>query len=126
MIDDEVYVVTSVLKTRRIVVAAQGEGGVAVKVEVPIIQHAVGGNLKVESSGTSESRITFEGASAVAFAFQAVQLVFNESGEFLTTQQLTAGDAAARAFRPDQPLHASTTRRPVFLDVPGAFVRVAS
>ena len=48
-------------------------------------------------SGTHQSHVTFEGAVPVAFAFQAVQLVFDDSGEFLTTEQLAAGDAAARA-----------------------------
>ena len=61
------------------------------KVDVPIIQQAVGGNLKVDTAGTQESRVAFEGAVPVAFAFQAVQLVFDDSGEFLTTQQLAAG-----------------------------------
>ena len=97
LLDDEVYVVTSVLKTKKIVVSAQGESGAAVKVDVPVIQQAVGGNLKVDTAGTRESRVAFEGAVPVAFAFQAVQLVFDDSGEFLTTQQLPAGDAAARA-----------------------------
>ena len=44
--------------------------------------------------------MAFEGPVPVAFAFQAVQLVFDDSGEFLTTQQLPAGDAAARALKP--------------------------
>ena len=48
LLDDELYVVTSVLKTRKIVVAAHGEGGTDVAVDVPVIQQAVGGNLKVE------------------------------------------------------------------------------
>jgi len=114
LLDDEVYVVTSVLKTRKIVIAAQGEGGASVKMDVPVLQEAVGGNVSVGQTGTSESRIAFEGTVPVAFAFQAVQLVFADSGEFLTTEQLTAGDAAARAIA-----------RPVFLETRGAFVRVS-
>src|SRR6185503_19751401 len=96
LLDDEVYVVTSVLKTKKIVVSAQGDSGAAVKVDLPSIQQAVGGNLKVETAGSQESRVAFEGAVPVAFAFQAGQLVFDDAGEFLTTQQLPAGDAAAR------------------------------
>ena len=92
LLDDEVYVVTSVLKTKKIVVAAQGERGADVKVDVPIIQQAVGGNAQGGyAPGTQESQVAFEGAVPVAFAFQAVQLVFDDSGEFLTTQQLAAG-----------------------------------
>ena len=119
LLDDEVYVVTSVLKTRKILVSAQGENGTAVKVDVPVIQQAVGANLSVDAAGTQESRVAFEGQAPLAFAFQAVQLVFDDSGEFLTTQQLPAGDAAARTLR------RTDERRPVFLEARGAFVRVA-
>jgi hypothetical protein len=125
LLDDEVYVVSSVLKTKKIIVAVQGEKGGDVKADVPAIQQVVGGNLKVNASGTQQSRVAFEGPVPVAFAFQAVQLVFDDSGEFLTTQQLAAGEAAARGVA----AHGSSrdaTRAPIFLDAPGAFVRVAS
>ena len=96
LLDDEVYVVTSVLKTRKVVVAAQGETGATVKVDVP-----------------------------VAFAFQAVQLVFDDSGEFLTTQQFPAGDAVARALPVSPRAAGRSTPGPVFLETRGAFVRVS-
>ena len=120
LLDDEVYVVTSVLKTKKIVVAAQGENGVGIKVDVPVIQQAVGGTVKVDTASGTESNVAFEGTVPVAFAFQAVQLVFDDSGQFLTTQQLAAGEAAARAFPPAP----GGGRRPVFLETRGAFVRV--
>jgi len=101
-------------------VAAQGERGVDVKVDMPVIKEAIGGNVNVDTASGMESKIAFEGAVPVAFAFQAVQLVFDDSGQFLTTQQLEAGDAAARAFPPA----AGGARRPVFLETRGAFVRV--
>jgi hypothetical protein len=61
--------------------------------------------------------VAFEGPIAVPFAFQAVQLVFEESQGFLTTEQLPAGDAAARALRGAAPSHQ-------FLTVQGAFARM--
>lgn len=123
LLDDEVYILTSVLKTKKIVVTAQGEGGTAVAVDVPVVRQAVGANLKVDAGGTKDSRLAFEGPVPVAFAFQAVQLVFDESGEFLTTQQLPAGDAAARALKP--PARVGPSRGPVFLETRGAFVRAS-
>lgn len=125
LLDDEVYVITSVLKTKKIIVAAQGENGSTTKVDVPVIQQAVGGNVNVGTAGTTESNIAFEGAVPVAFAFQAVQLVFDDSGEFLTTQQLPAGDAAARNLAAARPIHPPHERRPIFLEARGAFVRVS-
>jgi hypothetical protein len=117
LIDDEVYAITSVLKTNKIVVSAQGESGQSVQVDVPVIQEAVGGNVKVATEGAISSKVSFEGAFAIPFAFQAVQLVFGDSGEFLTTEQLPPGDAAARA------AGAQPTR--VYLSARGAFVRMA-
>jgi hypothetical protein len=121
LLDDEVYVLTSVLKSKKIVVSAQGEGGTSVAVDIPVIREAVGGSLKVDTASSRDSGVKFEGPVAVAFAFQAVQLVFDESGEFLTTQQLAAGDAAARALKP--PARGGAQKGPVFLETRGAFVR---
>jgi hypothetical protein len=121
LIDDEVFAITSILKTNKISVSAQGEAGTAVQLDVPVIQQAVGANIKIGSEGTITSNVTFEGAIAIPFAFQAVQLVFHESGEFLTTEQLPAGDAAARALGRET---AGTPSR-VFLDAAGAFVRLS-
>jgi hypothetical protein len=123
LLDDEVYVLTSVLKTRKIVVTAKGEGGTDVAVDVPVVRQAVGANLKVDAATTRDSRVAFEGPVPVAFAFQAVQLVFDDSGEFLTTQQITAGDAAARALKPAA--LGGPDRGPVFLATRGAFVRTS-
>jgi hypothetical protein len=121
LLDDEVYVLTSVLKSRQIVVSAQGEGGANVAVDVPAVREVVGGTLKVDSASTRDSRVAFAGLVSIAFAFQAVQLVFDESGEFLTTQQLAAGDATARALKP--PPQGGPRKGPVFLETRGAFVR---
>lgn len=121
LIDDEVYVVTSVLKTKTLGVSAQADNGLNVQLDVPVIQQAVGGSIKVGSEGSLNSTISFEGPVAVPFAFQAVQLVFSDSGEFLTTEQLPAGDAAARALRGDTQLSGNR----VFLAARGAFVRLA-
>ena len=125
LLDDEVYVITSVLKTNRILVNAQGYQGASVKVDVPVVQQAVGGNLTVGNAGTKESRVAFEGTAPVAFAFQAVQLVFDDSGEFLTTEQLPAGEAAARTMAAPRAARAPAERRPMFLEARGAFVRIA-
>jgi hypothetical protein len=122
LLDDEIYVVTSVLKTNKIVVDAQGDAGQAVQLDVPVIQQAVGGNVKVDRQGSLGSKVSFEGGLPLAFGLQAAQVVFDDSGQFLTTQQLPAGDAAARAAF--QPAVTPSTKGPVFLEARGAFVRV--
>ena len=124
LIDDEVYAVNAVLKTRSIVVSAQGEAGRAVGLEVPIIRNAIGGSLKVDAEGELSSAIRFEGEAPVAFALQAVQLVFDEDAQLSTTQPLEPGGAAARSL---QPRASATSARegPKFLQPRGAFVRVS-
>jgi hypothetical protein len=109
LIDDEV-----------IVVSAQGDAGQSVQVDVPVIQQAVGGSVTVGTEASISSRVTFEGSTAIPFAFQAVQLVFDPSGQFLTTEQLPAGEAAARELG----VGVGTSNR-VFLAARGAFVRLA-
>jgi len=121
LVDDEVYAITSVLKTKKIVVAGQGDAGQNVHLDVPVIQQAVGGNLTVGTEGSISSSVVFEGPLAMPFAFQAVKLMFDDSHEFLTTEQLPAGDAAARAIRP---LGTAAPNRE-FLKVQGAFARMA-
>ncbi|BCS34926.1 hypothetical protein TBR22_A41520 [Luteitalea sp. TBR-22] len=121
LIDDEVYVITSVLKTRKIIVRGHAEGGNSVALDVPVIQQAVGANIKVGIEGASQVDVTFEGPIAIPFAFQAVQLVFDSSGEFLTTEALKAGEAAARAMA--TPAVSPGQQR--YLTAPGAFVRMA-
>jgi hypothetical protein len=59
---------------------------------------------------------------AIPFAIQAVRLLFDASGEFLTTEALQAGEAAARAMA-SAPVQECRHR---VLAAPGAFVRVES
>jgi hypothetical protein len=120
VIADEVYTITSVLKTNKIVVSAQGDAGHSVQLDVPVIQQAVGGSLTVGTEGSIQSVVMFEGPVAIPFAFQAVQLRFDDSHEFLTTEALPAGDAAARAIR--NAADAAPGDR--FLTVRGAFARL--
>src|SRR5690606_19768753 len=94
LIDDEIYVITSTLKSKKFIVNAFAENGAKIDVNVPVIKAAVGGNVKVETAGEQSGAITYEGAVPLVFAIQAAQLVFNEDGTFLTTEQLAPGSAA--------------------------------
>ncbi len=124
LIDDEVYVTTAVLKTRSIVVSAQGEAGSTVGLEVPIIRNAIGGSVKAEADGAVSSTVRFVGDTPVAFALQAVQLVFDDDSRLSTTQPLEPGGAAARAVQPRAAASADRGSRR-FLRPRGAFVRVS-
>lgn len=124
LIDDEIYVTTAVLKTKKLVVSAQSETGQSIGVDVPVIQGAVGGNVQVTTGGTLASAVAFEGAVPIVFGLQAVQLVFDETGQFLTTQQLDPGVAAAGPQPGGGGAAAAPTRALRFLQPRGALVRI--
>ena len=123
LLDDEVYVLTSTLKSRKFVVEAQAEGGMSIQADVPVIKDAVGGNLKVETEGQLQTKVLYEGPIQLVFGIQAVQLVFDETGQFLTTEQLTPGDAAARGLMA-RSLPEAPDKSVVFFSPLGAFARI--
>jgi hypothetical protein len=118
LLDDEIYVVTATLKSKKFVVKAQDGRGMKVDLDVPVIKQAVGGNVNVVAGAGLNGSVVFEGTVPVVFGVQAVQLVFSEDGRFMTTEQLRPGDAAVRGLTGD-----TEEARPKFLEVPGAFAR---
>jgi len=78
---DELYITTAVIKSAKFIFDAKQSGGVGVKVNVPVIQGAVGGNVTVGASGAADSKVTYEGKIPLVFGFQAVRLFF-DGGKF--------------------------------------------
>lgn len=100
LIDDEVYVVTSTIKTHKFTINAKGDGGVKVGLDVPVISGVAGGSLKVDVTKATEGTVVYEGTKPVVFGFQAVRLFFDDVGgrpSFTAMDPLQAGAAAARA-----------------------------
>ncbi|MEZ5403836.1 MAG: hypothetical protein R2729_29420 [Bryobacteraceae bacterium] len=100
LIDDAVFVVTSVIKTNKFSVNAQGDRGGKVSLDVPALSSLASANLKVDHSAAADGKIVFEGKTPVVFGFQAVRLFFadrNGRPEYSAMDPLKAGAAAARA-----------------------------
>ena len=76
--NDSVFVVTAVLRSDTFVFEAKGSSGVEVKVDVPVIQQAVGGNVTVEKADEAVTKVAYKGKVPLAFGFQAVQLFFQD------------------------------------------------
>ncbi|HEY5894240.1 MAG TPA: hypothetical protein VIT91_13525 [Chthoniobacterales bacterium] len=93
---DDVYVFTSVLKTKRIGVEAFASDGVALKLDVPIAQTGVGGQVEVATDRNRESRLIYEGKISLAFGFQAVRL-FYDQGQYQLFKIVAPGAVATRA-----------------------------
>ena len=90
---DDVFVITSTLKASKINVKAQAADKTELKLDVPVVQQAVGGNLKVSASGTNNTALTYEGTVPLVFGFQAVRLIFDE-GRYRTMKLSDAGSIA--------------------------------
>lgn len=93
---DKVYVVTSTLKAATLTVSATDSNKNSLGIDVPVLSNAIGGNLKVSSSGEGSSKLTFKGDVPLVFAFQAIQLIF-EDGIYTTFKPTGGGSVIAEA-----------------------------
>jgi hypothetical protein len=75
---DKLYVTTAVLKSTNFTFEAKQSSGVGVKVDVPVIQQVVGGNVSVATTSGSQSKLTYKGTIPLVFGFQAVQIFYDQ------------------------------------------------
>lgn len=87
---DELYATTATIKSRKFAVEAKQSKETTLKLDVPVIQEVVGGNVKVSASGVASSKITYEGSVPLVFGFQAVRL-FYDRGRYTAFAPLEPG-----------------------------------
>lgn len=68
------YLITRTVKAKKFTVTAEKSNGTGVELEVPVIQQAVGGSVKVTADSERSSKITYEGPVALTFGFQAFEV----------------------------------------------------
>ena len=78
---DEIFVITSVIKSKSITVEGKKKDNTDVKVDVPVIKEIVGGNIGVTTNSNSDSKVTYTGTIPLGFGFKAVRL-FYDNGEY--------------------------------------------
>ncbi len=105
---DAVYVTTSVIKTKKFIVQAKQNNGVTLDVKVPEIQNAVGGNVKVSTTGGTSDKVLYEGAVPLVFGFQAAR-VYYENGRYSAFKPLHAGRDRTRSVGAGRAVPAPTT-----------------
>jgi hypothetical protein len=71
------FVLTEVLLAKSISVSAKNEHSGEVKVDIPAIQQAVGGDVQVGAKAGSGSDLTYAGTQPVTFGFKAFEIAFN-------------------------------------------------
>lgn len=94
---DKLYVVTSTLKSTKFTFEAKKSDGTDVTVGVPVIQQIVGANVSVGVSSGANSKLTYEGKIPLIFAFQAVQLFF-DNGRYTALKPAQGAMRAAAKF----------------------------
>lgn len=70
----DLYVLTEVVKSRKLAVTATGKDGGTLELEVPVVQDLVGGSVKVSPSAARATVVEFEGAVDLAFGFKCFQV----------------------------------------------------
>jgi hypothetical protein len=88
---DQIYVTTSVIKSSKFTFEVKTNDGAEVKVEAPIIQQVVGGNVNVSTSSEADSKLTYEGKIPLVFGFQAVRIYYDDGNytAFAPTEDVT-------------------------------------
>jgi hypothetical protein len=114
--DDLVYVVTSTIKTNKVSVVAKDSNKQSLGIDLPVIQNAIGANVKVGGNQSGTGLVTYEGALPLVFGFQAVQLIFDQ-GKYRRMKLIDAGKISAEAVEEDISAEAVEDDTPVYLDV---------
>ncbi len=74
--DGEAFLIVDVLKSDTVTITATSAKDLGVALDVPALQNAVGGKVKVQSGGQDESAITFKGPQPITFGFKAFVIAF--------------------------------------------------
>jgi hypothetical protein len=87
---DDVYVITTVVRCRRLLVSARRSDGGSVALAVPDLQGTVdvGGTFSVRAEGDTE--VAYEGRTPVAFGFKAVRLRYQD-GQYVAFKRIPPG-----------------------------------
>jgi len=94
---DDVYVINSIIKSKKFSVLPKKSKGATFKPDIPSIQNIVGAKIQVSSSGQNASTVTFEGADPLVFGFQATRLFYH--GGRYTSQEPAKSNIALKGRR---------------------------
>jgi hypothetical protein len=103
-IDTRFYVITEVLRARKLLVRIIGSNSNAVTADAAAVQGLASGNASITKKSERENEITFDGNVDLTFAFRAYELGYVEGkwtviGSAPKDQFLAAGAAADNAAR---------------------------
>jgi hypothetical protein len=117
LVDNDLLVVTSTLKTATIAVRATDRAETALALDAPVVQDIVGAAVTVAATGQDTTLLSYAGPAVLVFGFQAVRLHY-ESGFYRAIKPVA--DIRMRAPLVDAPADGAER----FL-APGPLVRLA-
>ena len=115
---DKLYIITATIKSNKFTFDAKKSDGTDLKVDVPVIQQIVGGNVKIGGETAVNSKLTYEGKIPAYHRVPSRTLFFDE-GRY-TALKPAQGAMRARAA-------ATTTdsgKEVELLETESAFVRL--
>ncbi len=89
----KLFLITKTAKSKKFTVKYEKKNGLDAKVDVPVLEGAVGGNVAVTTEGASESTIGFEGPINLTFGFQCFEV--GVANGTLTLTSVKAGGVVA-------------------------------
>ena len=89
----DAYVIFEVLTSGSITVSAKRNRSTELQVDVPAIQDAVGGNIKMEASSEGSKSVTYKGVTPLTFGFKAFDIEFDNGRWSVEALKPDAGSA---------------------------------
>ena len=87
---DDIYIITSVIKSNKISVQGTKKDNSRLKVDIPVIKEIVGGKINIESSGDEASKVSYSGENMLVFGFKAIRLIY-EDGKYSAFEKADEG-----------------------------------
>jgi hypothetical protein len=98
-LDDNLYVATSVLSAKKILIDATKTSGQEAALDVPVISGAVGGNVKVTAGNETKSKVIFESdrPAPIALVLYEINKIRSGGAEKLTLDTIKQGQVDIKA-----------------------------
>jgi len=93
--EGDLFVITSIIKSRKFTASAQDSNGAEVPIDVEVLKGMAGGSVNFKIARSNQSKVTFEGSEELVFGIQAAQIEF-EDGKIKGLKQIKPTGSAVR------------------------------
>lgn len=93
--EGDLFVITSIIKSRKFAATAQDSNGAEVPIDVEVLKGMAGGSVNFKVERSNQSKVSFEGPEELVFGIQAAQIEF-EDGQIKGLKQIKPTGSAVR------------------------------